>query len=97
MTTTTYTDRYGKTLSHLLLVARKAGLNLAADGSVAHVNKVLRLAGRDERLTSGDSYYYWRDGDSFRWQSVYVYRCADAALIWWLEQAAEQLTINAGC
>lgn len=44
--------------------------------TVARVNRALRLAGREERLTRGRGYYYLHDGDAatFPASALYVQR-----------------------
>jgi hypothetical protein len=53
---------------------------------VAEVNRELRQRGIAERLTRGNGYYYFRDGDSTSWPatSVYVNRAADLSIERWL-------------
>lgn len=40
---------------------------------VSEVNKALRMMGRQEKLTRGRGYYYFRDGDTARWYATSVY------------------------
>jgi hypothetical protein len=55
---------------------------------VAEVNRELRLRGITEKLTRGNGYYYFRDGDVANWRasSVYVYSAADLSVELWLEE-----------
>jgi hypothetical protein len=55
---------------------------------VAEVNKALLAAGHQEKLTRGNGYYYFRDGQAASWPatSVYVYRSEDLSLAEWLEE-----------
>lgn len=39
----------------------------------ATVNKYLKAAGHDERLTKGKDYYYFRDGAAPTWPATSVY------------------------
>lgn len=41
----------------------------------ATVNKYLKAAGHDERLTKGNGYFYFRDGDTGYWPATSVYVC----------------------
>jgi hypothetical protein len=55
---------------------------------VAEVNKALKALGKAEKLTRGEGYYYWRDGEAASWRAtaVYVYRASDLSVREWLEE-----------
>lgn len=54
---------------------------------VAEVNKAVRALGREEKLTRGAGYYYFRDGTAAGWysSSEYVYRASDLSVERWVE------------
>jgi hypothetical protein len=58
---------------------------------VAEVNAALKAMGREEKLTRGRGYYYFREGNSARWfsTSVYVYRADDLSVAEWLHEFDE--------
>jgi hypothetical protein len=53
---------------------------------VAEVNKALKQAGAAERLTRGNGYYYFRDGNTAYWPatSVYVFRADALSVADWI-------------
>lgn len=55
---------------------------------VAEVNRAIKARGREEKLTRGAGYYYFRDGTAAGWysQSVYVYRADELSLERWMEE-----------
>jgi hypothetical protein len=59
--------------------------------TVATVNKYLKAAGHDERLTRGKGYFYFRDGDTGYWPatSVYVYDLNALSVGDWLAERDE--------
>lgn len=70
------------------------GLKPTRTGRVCDVNRVLKAAGYVERITAGRGYYYWRDGASFAWSSVYVYRAAHLSLAEWMYEAAVNIAAH---
>ena len=59
--------------------------------TVATVNKYLKAAGHDERLTRGKDYFYFRDGAAHTWPStsVYVANLNDLSVGDWLHERDE--------
>lgn len=55
---------------------------------VAEVNKALKARGVAEKLTRGNGYYYFRDGNTGYWPatSVYVYRADDLSVHEWVAE-----------
>lgn len=55
---------------------------------VAEVNRVLKAQGKEERLTRGRGYYYFRDGNTAFWPAtaVNVYRADELTVERWLQE-----------
>src|SRR6185436_4440844 len=55
---------------------------------VAEVNRALKARGIEEKLTRGEGYYYFRDGNAAEWRatSVYVYRADAFTVDQWLAE-----------
>jgi hypothetical protein len=55
---------------------------------VVEVNRALRARGIEEKLTRGNGYYYFRDGDAPTWRasSVYVFSASDLTVERWLQE-----------
>lgn len=53
---------------------------------VVEVNRALRARGIEEKLTRGNGYYYFRDGDAPTWRatSVYVFHSDAFTVEQWL-------------
>lgn len=84
--------RAGKPQEQAVAIAmRKAG-KARGDTTVAAVNSKLKGMGRQELLTAGRGYYYWRGGNSLQWPSIYVYRISELSL----EQVLDEVKQNIG-
>lgn len=71
---------------------------MKAAGTLAQVNAALKAAGRDERLTRGRGYFYFRGGAAMGWftSSVYVGDVDAYTVAEWLELHAEMSNAEPG-
>lgn len=55
---------------------------------VAEVNRAIKARGREEKLTRGRGYYYFREGTAAGWysHSVYVYSASDLSVEQWMKE-----------
>lgn len=58
---------------------------------VAEVNKALKAQGAAEKLTRGNGYYYFRDGNTANWPatSIYVNSADSLSVADWLREYAD--------